>query len=123
MWIFTKNAVLSTVEYDPTNGYADDGLAPKDNSQLWVRARRKSHLVDFGFGGHEVTETPENDYPFRVLALRHRVAAMVANEVMSIDYENYKNAAQHALPYGMLSEVWASVRSHLDSREMQDPSF
>jgi len=116
MWIFTKNAALSIVQYDPTNGYADDGLAPKDDTQLFVRGRRLEHLIDFGFADHEVISTPDNDYPFRVLTSRTRVSEMVAEQVMGINYENYKNAAQHHMPYGMLSAIWSSVRWWLDDR-------
>jgi hypothetical protein len=123
MWIFTKTGVLSVVEFDPTNGYADDGVAPRDNSKLMVRARQAEHLTSVGFSEREIVETPNNDYPFRVITGRERVAQLVLLAVMSIDYENYKAEACKALPYGMLSEVWSSVRLHLDSREIQDTPF
>tara|TARA_R100001460_G_scaffold21856_1_gene44517 strand:- start:8316 stop:8687 length:372 start_codon:yes stop_codon:yes gene_type:complete len=116
MWIFTKNAALSVVEYDPTNGYADDGLAPKDDSMLFVRARREHHLIEFGFPEELVISTPDHDYPFRVIALREKVAELMAGAVIDIDYENYKNEAQKSMPYGMLSEIWSTVRDYLDKR-------
>lgn len=123
MWIFTKTGVLSIVEYDPTNGYADDGVAPHDHSQLMVRSRQAEHLTEVGFSEREIIETPNNDYPFRVITGRERVAQLILLQVMSIDYENYKAKACNTLPYGMLSEVWGSVRIHLDQREIQSPPF
>ncbi len=123
MWIFTKTGVLSIVEYDPTNGYADDGVAERDRSQLMVRSRQAEHLTEVGFSESEIIETPNNDYPFRVITGRERVAQLILLQVMSIDYENYKAKACQALPYGMLSEVWGSVRSHLDQRELNSSPF
>ena len=123
MWIFTKTGVLSIVEYDPTNGYAYDGVAPHDHSQLMVRSRQALHLTEVGFSESEIIETPNNDYPFRVITGRERVAQLILLQVMSIDYENYKAKACNSLPYGMLSEVWGSLRSHLDQRELNSSPF
>jgi hypothetical protein len=122
MWIFTKTGVLSIVEYDPTNGYADDGVAPYDHSQLMVRSRQAGHLVEAGFGEEEIISTPTNDYPFRVITTRDRVAGMVLALVMDIDYENYKTEACRKLPYGMLSDVWLTAKTWLDEREEEDKS-
>ena len=122
MWIFTKTGVLSIVQYDPTNGYADDGRAPRDDTQLVVRSRQAGHLVEAGFGEEEIISTPTNDYPFRVIAARDRVAGMVLALVMDINYENFKAEACKKLPYGMLSEVWFSAKIWLDEREKTDKS-
>ena len=126
MWIFLKNAVVSVVEYYPTNGYADDSLAPHDHSTLLVRARRADHLRNLGFADHEVASTPQNDYPFRVKCSRVKFAAMVRDEILnSLDYDNFKGkcAKDDSLPYGMLSEIWTSVRDHLDERSDPDCPF
>jgi hypothetical protein len=122
MWIFTKTGVLSIVQHDPTNGYADDGRARRDDTKVLVRARQAGHLVEAGFGEEEIISTPMNDYPFRVRALRVRVAEMVLALVMDINYENYKAEACKKLPYGMLSEVWFSAKIWLDEREKTDKS-
>ena len=85
MWIFTKTGVLSIVEFDPTNGYADDGVAEHDHSQLMVRSRQAEHLTEVGFSEREIIETPNNDYPFRVITGRERVAQLIMLAVMSIE--------------------------------------
>lgn len=125
MWIFTKHAVLSVVEYDPTNGYADDGIAPHDHTWMFVRSRRREHLTDFGFGDSEVIETPRNDYPFRVLVKKDRVAEMMARSVREIDYENFKGACMRDgdHPYDMLHDVWESVMRNLDDRTPAERPF
>lgn len=118
MWIFTKHSVVSVVEYDPTNGYADDGLAPHDHSQLLVRARKARHLAELGFADSEIISTPTADYPYRVICDRQKFAAIMMDQVLGINYENFKAecyvAGTH--PQDMLHEVWSSVRNHLDTR-------
>jgi hypothetical protein len=118
MWIFTKHSVVSVVEYDPTNGYADDGVAPQDRSKLLVRARKARHLAELGFADGEIISTPTNDYPYRVICDKTKFAAIMMDQVLGINYENFKAecyvAGTH--PEEMLHEVWGSVRNHLDTR-------
>ncbi len=121
MWIFTRNAFISAVEFDPCHGYDQDGLIPpQPRDHLMVRARDRKHLIDFGFSESKVVETMENDYPYRVFVSKTTFADMLREQAREINYENYKNTAQDSLPYGMLSEVWGTARAYLDPRETKD---
>lgn len=118
MWIFTKDAVISAVEFDPTNGYDSEGLIPpQERTHLMVRARRREHLVNFGFSESKVVESITADYPYRVFISKTTFGEMMQRHAESIDYENYKGEAADNLPYEMLTQIWASAKVHLDPRE------
>lgn len=117
MWIYTKDAFISAVEFDPTNGYDSEGLIPpQERTHLMVRARRSEHLVNFGFKEENVVESQTADYPFRVFIAKTAFGEMMKKHAESIDYENYKNEAADHLPYQMLSDVWYLGRKYLDPR-------
>lgn len=118
MWIFTSNAFISAVEFDPCNGLDLDGLIPPEpRTHLMVRARDRQHLVNFGFSESKIVESMDADYPYRVFVSKSIFADMLKRHAEEIDYENFKNKAHEAMPYGMLSEVWATARAYLDPRE------
>ena len=125
MWIFTKDSVLSVVEYDPTNGYADDGLAPQDHDHVFVRSRQRDHLTAVGFSDADVIETPMNDYPFRVIATKEKVTELIADQVRLISYHNFKGACMRdgTHPASMLHDIWESVLRYLDDRTPLDSPF
>ena len=117
MWIYTKNAFISAVEFDPTNGYDSEGLIPpQERTHLMVRARRSEHLVNFGFHPDNVVESKSADYPYRVFVAKPTFGEMMKKHAESINYENYKDTAQDHLPYQMLSDVWYLGRRYLDPR-------
>lgn len=87
MWIFTKYGMLSAVEH------------MKDKSLIHVRAREPKVLEMFAKRNGlevEVEKTPTCDYLYRATFDREAFAEAMKNEIMKIDYTNYKNAAKPA---------------------------
>jgi hypothetical protein len=87
MWIFTKNGHLSV------------GQHPDDHDFLVVHAQLREELDSFvalldEIGGqqHEVQETVEGVYHYRVMARRTVVAEAVAKMVAEIDYGKFMHS-------------------------------
>jgi hypothetical protein len=100
---------------------------PIDEATLMLRARRREHLEELQgrhpdlIGGIVVQESKTADYPFRLIAPKSTVSALVAREVQSITYGNFKNEAGnvhgHSSPYlRALHDVWSVMRT-LDPRQ------
>ena len=79
MWVFTKEAFLSVVE---------NKLDPKT---LLVRSRVEGDIERL-WPNAEVRHTPMSDYAYRAAMSRQEVAAGIANSILEIDYNNYKNS-------------------------------
>lgn len=112
MWLFLNDAFLSIVQHKD------------DPDTLLVRARRHEDLSRFLSSDPdancvEIQHTPEADYPFRALVPRLLVGEMMADQVMRIDYPNFKGSIEPAdsgrgEAYGA---VWSVMRTRLDPRE------
>jgi len=109
MWLCMNDGFLSAVE-------------DKDNpDMLWVRARRREHLVDMmkktGCKFYNIQYTKNRDYQFRI----HVPKVVFASEivpalVMSIDYTNFKNSVKDQDLKMFYSNVWGDGVNHLDHR-------
>jgi hypothetical protein len=82
MWIFTNNAFFSIVENR------------EDKKEVLVRSRMKQDLLN-AFGDHEIIETSDSDYRFRMFLEREYVANKVNEHINNINYDNFKNS----IPY------------------------
>lgn len=82
MWIFTPTAFVSIVAHRTKPDV------------LLVRARLKGDLQRL-FPGCKVTTTPEADYRFRTELPRADVAAVIADQLAGIGYDNVKGAIPH----------------------------
>jgi hypothetical protein len=77
MWIFTRDGFISAV-------YKYEGVQ--------VRARDKESLRRIADFCHaEIRHSPHADYPYRVSTDRETMAQFVSNEVMHMDYSNFKS--------------------------------
>ena len=79
MWIFLNNAMLSVVQHRELP------------ESLMVRARRQGD-IERVFADCEVTHTPEADYAWRAVIPKVEVAQRLADSVLAIDYDNFKNS-------------------------------
>lgn len=79
MWIASKNGFISIVQH---REYPD---------QVLFRARVRKDLESL-FPQEEIISTPEADYGFRVFVSKQEAAAIISQQVMDIDYPNFKNA-------------------------------
>jgi hypothetical protein len=97
MWLFTSGGFVSIVQD------RDD----KDN--LIVRARVKNHLLAL-FPKAKVTETLEADYRFRSTLRRKAVEKVVAKQVASITYDNFKRSIGDRGYHDACLNVWDTMR-------------
>lgn len=80
MWIFTNNAFFSIVE-------------DRDNTDMVVVRARVQGDLQRAFGNdHEIIESEDSDYRFRAFLNREYVANTIKNNIMNIDYDNFKNS-------------------------------
>lgn len=80
MWLFLPNAFFSVVE-DYSN-----------KKNLMVRARFSGDIQSIFNVSAE--HTPQNDYPYRASVPKEMVAQVVANNILRINYGNFKNQAE-----------------------------
>jgi hypothetical protein len=117
MWIASTSGFLSAVQ-------ANDN---PDN--LVVRSRVKADLspliafvTEFTMGGivPEIITYEHSDYPWRIVAPKTVVAEFVAQQVLAVDYGNFKGAvaAEQGKPR---ANVYSSVWSALLGLERLDP--
>ena len=93
MWIFSSGSFVSVV-------------ADRDNNDnLLVRARVAGHIEAL-FPKAKVFELEDADYRFRALVAREAAAQVIAKEVESIAYANFKNSVQDPIYHSACREVW-----------------
>lgn len=81
MWIFLNDGFFSIVEDQ------------NDSDRLVVRARNKDDIPTvFGVKPGRVIETRHRDYRYRIFLDRETVAKVIQEEVMSINYGNFKDS-------------------------------
>ena len=98
MWIFTPTAFVSIVAHR------------RNPHVLLVRARLKGDLERL-FPGCKVVETRRADYRFRAEIARERVAQVVADQLLGVEYDNVKDAIPrrgevHQLRSRSMHRVW-----------------
>ena len=103
MWICLSDAFFSVVEPDSVGG-----------DVLLVRARRKGD-IERVFPGHEVKRTPGRDYLYRALIQRESVAQVLADQVLKICYDNFKNSVKDNKLHGAFGRFW---HIHSDLQEI-----
>jgi hypothetical protein len=100
MWLCLNDGFLSVVNAP----YAGEDM-------LAVRGRVRAH-VEAAFPNAEIIETPNRDYRFRTLQSREAVAAMVADRVRSIDYDNFKASVAESSLQHAYSDVWGTMLAY-----------
>jgi hypothetical protein len=96
MWIFLNNAFLSAVAHR---------TQPDD---LLVRGRVAGDIGRV-FPGVIETETPSADYRYRATIPRKTVAAALAEQAASIDYDNFKNSVTEDDRHDAYFETWGAM--------------
>lgn len=103
MWLFTPDSFISIVQH-------------RDQPDLLLaRARFPGDLGRlFPDRAHEVEETPDADYRYRLILDRKAAAQAVATAVCGVDYTNFKDEAG-SRPQGTaarmtaLHQVWTAL--------------
>jgi hypothetical protein len=117
MWLSLSNAFLSIVEPSPADQKTRPGC-------LLVRARREGDIERiFGEASGAVERRPERDYLFRAFILREVVATIVADNVMSIDYGNFKNSVKNHDLHDAYAGVWSIMARLQPSRPYSGANY
>ncbi len=94
MWIFLNHAFLSLVD-------------PKDpQDRLLVRARLEGDLERV-FPSAKVEATPHRDYRFRALVPRDEVVKVMAAQIQTLSYGNFKASVKERRRHDAYLEVWS----------------
>ena len=96
MWIFMNNAFLSVVQ---NNG---------DHSTLLVRGRFRGD-IERVFPEAIIFQKRLSDYKYRALVDRKQVAEVMAAQVMSIDYGNFKQSVNEDFRHEVYKDVWLEM--------------
>jgi len=102
MWICLNNAFLSIVHKD---------CGP---DELLVRARRKGDIEKI-FPDAKVTRYTKSDYLYRAVVLKHMVKSAMYDQVMNIDYPNFKDSVDDPLLLDLYHDVWFVM---IDAQEL-----
>ncbi len=107
MWIFFSDAFLSVVadKADPTS------------DRLLVRARRAGD-IEHVFPEAEVFSVDGADYAYRSWLPRARVAQACQQQVLSIDYTNFKDSIGNPEYHDAALSAWSAM--HRYQRKTQD---
>lgn len=107
MWLFTSEGFVSVVAHS------------EKPDTLLVRARDEDSLLSLVEAtGATLRHTPNNDYPYRIEALREAFSAWLAEQASNISYSNYKSEMWSQRPeFGdALHDVWVAMHQVTPNR-------
>ena len=96
MWLYISDGFLSIVAHRG------------QPMHLLVRARHPEHIGAL-FPNLELTIMPTADYPFRVVVHRTVVQRALAQYVMSMEYDNFKNSITDEPYHDVCLDVWGTM--------------
>ena len=98
MWIVLNKSFLSIVKNR------------NNENQLLVRARVKGDIEKV-FKDADVFEDERADYKYRSYINRENVASLIGNELLNIDYDNFKSSVSKDEVYRARAymDVWSSL--------------
>lgn len=99
MWIFTSKSFISVVQ------------KPGDTDLLTVRARLKGD-IEAVFPGAKVEVNKGTDYKFRAKVPREVVAMAIHEQVMALNYSNFKNTVKKKNRHSAYMDVWSVMHTH-----------
>lgn len=105
MWIFLPNSMLSIVQKP---GDAKTGT-------LTVRARVAGD-IERVFPGAMVIEGAGTDYRFRATVQREHVAKAMFDQVMALDYSNFKGSVQNQGRHDAYMRCWHDMYALQEAR-------
>jgi hypothetical protein len=111
MWLFTQNAFLSVVSYDPTKDSPNPAGGPDD---LLVRARVRTDLESLKkyVPGLKLNRDDSADYMFRAVMTREQWATCMVGEIGEIDYSNFKDRVAERQGHdraGIYMQIWSAL--------------
>jgi len=107
MWLFTSEGLVSVVAHS------------EKPHTLLVRARDEDSLLSLVEAtGATLRHTPSNDYPYRIEVFRTALGAWVADQILELNYTNYKAHMWSERPeFGdALHDVWVAMHQVTPNR-------
>jgi hypothetical protein len=96
MWIFTSKSFISIVQ------------KPGDTDLLTVRARIAGDIEKI-FPGAKVEANKGTDYKYRAKVRREEVAQALHNQVMAVNYPNFKSTVKERKRHDAYMGVWSAM--------------
>ena len=96
MWIFTPTSFISIIQ------------KPGQTDTLTVRARIEGD-IEAVFPNATVVANGGTDYKYRAVLPRDEVAKAVADQVMAVNYSDFKSAIKDANRHAAVMNVWAAM--------------
>jgi hypothetical protein len=87
MWLYTELGFYSIIHKQPCNR---DELLVRTRSKIDIDKLKQKLKAKYQFDG-EIIDSPKADYAYRMIVSRKIFSAFVADAVMEIDYDNFKN--------------------------------
>lgn len=101
MWIFMPNSFISVVQ------------KPGDTDTLTVRARIKGDIEEV-FPQAEVEVNKGTDYKYRARVPRQVVAQVLHDQVMGLNWGNFKGAVENHKRHDAYMNVWSAMNAAQD---------
>lgn len=101
MWIFLPNSFISVVQ------------KPGDTDTLTVRARLPGD-IETVFPRAIVKSNKGTDYKYRALVPRQTVAQVLHDQVMGLNWSNFKGAVKNPKRHDAYLNVWSAMHAAQD---------
>lgn len=101
MWIFLPNSFISVIQ------------KPGDSSTLTVRARIKGD-IEAVFPDAVVEANQGTDYKYRARVPREAVAQVLHDQVMGLNWHNFKGAVKDRKRHDAYMNVWSAMYAAQD---------
>ena len=101
MWIFLPDSFISVVQ------------KPGDTDTLTVRARIKGDIESV-FPDAKVEVNKGTDYKYRARVPRAAVAQVLHDQVMSLNWSNFKGAVKSRKRHDAYMDVWSAMHAAQD---------
>jgi UDP-3-O-acyl-N-acetylglucosamine deacetylase len=105
MWVFTTSGFVSAV-------YKDGALQVRSRDRKSLEALSKETAA-------AIIATPLADYPYRIAITNEQFSKWLSQQVMSVDYKNFKSEIADSRGYGFakpLNKVWSVMHEVEDSK-------
>ena len=83
---------------------------------LLVRARFEGD-IERVFPGAQVAVTPDADYLYRASVLASHVGEVIADQLVDIDYDNFKNSVSEDWRHDLYLGAWSHMKGAQDAEK------
>lgn len=99
MWLYVSGGFVSIVAHRT------------EPEHLLVRARHPEHIASI-LPDADPTHMPSADYPYRTVVRRGDVHRALAEYILNLDYDNFKNSVDDSEYHDACLDVWRTMWSY-----------